>query len=316
MRDGWDRAGDAYRPPSAQWPISGRPSRYGGGVTDRLRALWDIDDLESTEKRLRARLGEEASGEGRAEVLTQLARVEGLRGAFDEGERLVEEAEALAREGGIARARIDLERGRLRRSSGNVEGSFPLFESAYALALEQGRSFVAADAAHMAALAAGGRDGFLAWTERGIQLAESQEGAAYWLGPLLNNLGWEYYEAGEYDEALDAFVRALEARRRDPGNPEAIALARYAVGKTLRALGRPEDAVPLLEQAVAWAEGDGKPDGWYHEELAEGYAALGREDDAREQARLAIPLLEAADPSFAANRARAARLHELARERI
>ena len=42
-------------------------------MTDRLRPHWDFDDLDATERRLRAALAEEASEEGRAEVLTQLA---------------------------------------------------------------------------------------------------------------------------------------------------------------------------------------------------------------------------------------------------
>ena len=87
---------------------------------------------------------------------------------------------------------------------------------------------------------------------------------------------------------------------------------RYAVGKALRALGRSAEAVPLLERAVAWAQREGAPDGWFHEELAEEYAALGRANDAREQARLAVPLLLEADPSFAEDGDRAARLGSLA----
>ncbi len=60
---------------------------------------------------------------------------------------------------------------------------------------------------------------------------------------------------------------------------------------------------------MAWAETSGAPDGWFHEELAEEYAAIGRLDEAREQAGLAIPLLERDDPSFADRRGR---LEELA----
>jgi hypothetical protein len=37
----------------------------------------------------------------------------------------------------------------------------------------------------------------------------------------------------------------------------------------------------------------GKPDDWFHEELAECYAALGREDEARDHAALARSLLDA-----------------------
>jgi tetratricopeptide (TPR) repeat protein len=281
-------------------------------MDDRLRPLWDFDDLDVTDRRFREQLAREDSDPGRAEVLTQLARVHGLRGDFEAGDELIDDATLLAGSSTVARARIDLERGRLRRSSGDGDGALPLFESAFAIALEAEQEFVAADAAHMAALAAPDRGGFLAWTERGIALADEHENASYWLGPLLNNLGWEYYEAGEYAQALEVFDRALAARERTAENPEPIALARYAVGKALRALGRPDEAIPLLEQAVAWAEGAGRPDGWYHEELAEEYAAAGRLDEAADHASRAIPLLEKDDPSFAEDEARRARLNGLA----
>jgi tetratricopeptide (TPR) repeat protein len=187
-----------------------------------------------------------------------------------------------------------------------------LFESAYAGALAAEQFFMAADAAHMVALVAADRDGFVDWTRRGIELAETHEAAAYWAGPLLNNLGWEYFEAGELSPALDAFERALRVRERDPANGDGLSLARYAVGKTLRGLGRADEAIPLLEDAVAWASGHDRPDGWFHEELAEEYAAVGRPEDARDHARLAVPLLESADPSFAGDADRRARLTELA----
>jgi tetratricopeptide (TPR) repeat protein len=119
---------------------------------------------------------------------------------------------------------------------------------------------------------------------------------------------------GDYDLALDAFERALAAREREPENEPAIEIARYAVGKTLRALGRTDEAIPLLETAVAWATRVESADGWFHEELAEEYAAVGRSDDAGEQARLAIPLLEADDPSFAGDEERRTRLTALAAE--
>lgn len=282
-------------------------------MDDRLRPLWDFGDLDVTDERFREQLTREDSDAGRAEVLTQLARIHGLRGDFEAGDDLIDDATLLAGSNTVARARIDLERGRLRRSSGDRESALPLFESAFAIALEAEQEFVAADAAHMAALAAPDRDGFVAWTERGVALADEHAAASYWLGPLLNNLGWEYYEAGEYAQAHAAFERALAARERTPEDPDPIALARYAVGKALRALGRTEEAIPLLEQAVAWAEGAGHPDGWYHEELAEDYAAAGRLDDARKHAERAITLLEADDPSFAEDVERRARLQALAR---
>jgi tetratricopeptide (TPR) repeat protein len=281
-------------------------------VDDDLRPLWDFGDLDASEERFRVALAKAASDERRAELLTQLARVEGLRGDFAAGERLVEEAEALAGPSAVGRARVDLERGRLRRSSGDPAAALPLFESSFGTALEAGRYFVAADAAHMAALAAPGREGLLAWTRRGLEVAEKHETASYWRGSLLNNLGWELYENGDYQGAAEAFERALRAREEDPDNPEPIALAQYALGKALRALGRPTEAIPLLEDAVAWADGEDAPDGWYLEELALEYADVGRADKAREHAGRALPLLEAADPGLADDVERATRLRELA----
>jgi tetratricopeptide (TPR) repeat protein len=281
-------------------------------VDDRLRPLWDFDDLDTSEERFRKQLDEESSDEGRAEVLTQLARVAGLRGEFAAGDELIDEAVTLAGGSDLALVRIELERGRLRRSAGDKDAALQLFESAFRRALDAGLDFIAGDAAHMAALAAPDRAGFVAWTDRGVALAGEREAAAYWAGPLLNNLGWEYYDAGELESALDAFERALRVREREPEHAAAIEIARYAVGKMLRALGRAPEAIPLLEDAVDSATRRKAPDGWLHEELAEEYAAVGRPREAREQARLAIPLLEAADPSFIADPDQLERLRSIA----
>jgi tetratricopeptide (TPR) repeat protein len=196
-------------------------------MSDPLRPLWDFDDLDVTEARFRAL---------RAEALTQLARVEGLRDRFEEGDRLLDE---IVEQDARVRIRVDLERGRLRRSAGDKDAALPLFESAFERAVDAGENWLAGDAAHMCALAAPDKDGFIAWSNRGIELAESSEAAAYWLGPLLNNLGWEYFEAGEHEQALDVFERALEVRLRDPENTAAIEHAREAVAEARQALGRP-----------------------------------------------------------------------------
>lgn len=279
---------------------------------DWLRAHWDFGDLDASEERFRDLLAGETERGRRAEILTQLARVQGLRGDLDAGERLLAEAESQADDSAAARVRIDLERGRLRRSGGDPEGALPLFESAFTAAGDAGEGFLAADAAHMAALAAPDREAFLAWTQRGIQLGEADDDARYWLGPLLNNLGWEHVEGGEHQDALAAFARALAERERDPGNRDGLRLAHYAVAKTLRALGRAAEAAAHAEWAVESAEGDGTPDGWYHEELAETYAALGRHDDAARHAKRALALLAEADDSFDPDGERATRLRSYA----
>lgn len=145
----------------------------------------------------------------------------------------------------------------------------------------------------MAAVATEG-EAVASWTRSGIELAETSDepGADYWLGPLYNNLGWHQVEAGDLEQALVSFLRALEARERYPENAEEVEIARYAVARTSRVLGRPAEAAALLEQAIAWTGTVGKPDRWFHEELAECYAALGRDDEARFQGALARSLLD------------------------
>ena len=217
-------------------------------MTDRLRAFWDFDDLDGTEASLREQLERETTGGGRAEVLTQLARVEGLREKFDKGEELIRQAEALAGDSGAARIRIDLERGRLLRSSGNHSSAMPRFEAAYNAAMRARELFMAIDAAHMCALAAPNRGSRLGWTQRGIDVAEasSDRNVSYWLGPLYNNLGVDHADAGEHEAALTAFQRALEVRLRYPENPQAIQWARESVAEALLALGRDDQAKAVL----------------------------------------------------------------------
>ena len=214
---------------------------------DRLRPLWDFDDLDVSERRFEEQLQKETSGAVRAELLTQLARVQGLRGRFAEGDRLIDQAQALSDGSAAVEARIQMERGRLRNSSGDARAALAMFQAAFEIADEAGEKFLAADAAHMAALASPDREGKLEWTERGIGIAteSTDRDVSYWLGPLYNNLGWEYQDAGEHEAALDAFRLALAARERYPEMPALIQHAKQAVAEALRALGREEEASRL-----------------------------------------------------------------------
>ena len=202
-------------------------------MPDRLRALWDFDDLQATEARLRDQLEREESDAGRAEVLTQLARVLSLQDDFDGCEGLLQEAEALSADG-LVGVRVDLERGCKLRSGGDGASAAPLFEAAFARACELGEFFLAGDAAHMVAISDESK--MLEWTERGLALGESEPDAAYWAGPLLHNLGWFFDEQGDVERALETFQRALEVRKRDPDNPQAIVWAQEAVDETRKAL--------------------------------------------------------------------------------
>jgi len=253
---------------------------------DGWRGVWDFNDLDLSERRFRDRLGEAKAASDRAALFTQLARIEGLRGDFAAGERLLAEAEVL----GGAESWVLIERGRLLRSSGDSAAALPLFEAAFEQARAAGDGFLAGDAAHMAALVGDAE----AWTARGIELTADDPGR-YWLAPLLNNIGWSRYDRGDFERALDAFEEALLVRAADPQQPHEREVARYAVGKALRALGRLDEATAQLELAVAWATEAGIETPYFHEELAECYAATGRTEDARLQAERALKLFSEHD---------------------
>jgi tetratricopeptide (TPR) repeat protein len=197
---------------------------------DRLRPLWDFDDLEGSRERFLAQLAEETTDAGRAEVLTQLARVESLRDEFERCDELLDEAQALD---GVT-ARLLLERGRRERSSGREGAGLADFTRALELALENGEDVLAADAAHMLALV----DDAEGWTARGVEIAGASDdpGVRYWLGPLYNNIGWMRFDAGDYPGALEAFELALAARERDDPRESSLQHARDAVDEARRAL--------------------------------------------------------------------------------
>ncbi|MBB5957814.1 tetratricopeptide (TPR) repeat protein [Saccharothrix tamanrassetensis] len=274
-------------------------------MADELRVRWDFADLPTTEARLRARLADPLPDDRRAEVLTRLARVEGLRGDPVAGHRLLAEAEALADPDSAGRVLVFLERGRLLRSAGAPAEALPLFVAAFVLAVHLGDAFLAADAAHMAALV----DDVEVWTARGVEVASSSDDPRVrgWIAPLWNDLGWAHHRAGRFTEAFEAFTAALAALEETSADVHEIEVARYAVAKTLRALGRPAEAAELMGRAIA----AGPPDGWFHEELAEDYAALGWRTEAAAQATRALELLDAHQPPD-----RVARLRELAGGRL
>jgi hypothetical protein len=96
---------------------------------DRLRPLLNVDDLDGSEARLQEALRGEVTDEGRAEVLTQLARVASFR-ELDLAHSLVDQADRLADPSGVAHTRVVLERGRIMRRQGDTVAALPLFEQA------------------------------------------------------------------------------------------------------------------------------------------------------------------------------------------
>lgn len=238
-------------------------------------SLWDYDHPDQTEGAFRALLPE-IEGERQLELLTQIARAQGLQRHFSDGHATLDDVERrLTARSSVARVRYLLERGRLFNSAGEPERARPLFEQAWALGQAVGEIGYAVDAGHMLGILEAPE---LAWSLKTLALAEnsSDPRARRWLPTLYNNIGWTHHDRGEYAKALELFEKAVPLREAQ-GKPAPIRIARWSVARALRSLGRLDDALAIQRQL----EQLGEHDGYVDEELGECLLALGHGDDAK-----------------------------------
>lgn len=245
-----------------------------------IDAAWDFEDAAGSEARFRRALeGEDDSGR-RCEILTQIARSQGLQRRFDEGLETLAEVLAMERPEPRCLIRIALEHGRILNSSGSPEEARPLFLRAWEMAVESGEEALEVDAAHMIAIVAAPLEA-LEWNERAIATATRSQDpkARKWMGSLLNNTGWTYHEMGNYERALELFTRALAFRAEQGKEPE-LGIARWCVARCLRSLGRLDEAwsmqTELKKDLGALCGGNG----YVEEELGELLVAQGKADEA------------------------------------
>jgi len=275
-----------------------------------IYSLWDYDQPAESEQRFRAALTT-AAGDFRLELLTQIARTLGLRQRYAEAHQLLDEIEPQLRSAGPApRLRYLLERGRTYRSAGEPATARPLFVSAWELGEKIGNEDLAIDALHMIAIVDGGERG-IEWNLKALPLARAARDprARRWAASLLNNLGWESRKLGRHEQALQYFresVVAYEAR----GELGTIRIARWQVARTLRDLGRHDEALTALYQLETELATAKLTDGYVFEEIAENLEAQGKSAAARPYFAKALQEL-ATDSSLARDEPqRLARLNE------
>jgi tetratricopeptide (TPR) repeat protein len=232
-------------------------------------AMWDYDDPAGTEAKFREVLPQaEASGDVsyHAQLLTQIARAQGLQQDFDGAHRTLDEVEAMLRQDlVVAKLRYLLERGRV-WETGQAGG-----EDDYAL-----------DAAHMMAIVEPPEEQ-LVWAEKAMNLAErtTDPHAKRWLGPLYNNTGWTYHDLGQYDKALELFEKSL-AFREERNDANGIRIAKWTIARAYRSLGRVDEALEMQRKLAAQREAEGlEPSGYVFEEIGECLLLGGKPDEAR-----------------------------------
>jgi tetratricopeptide (TPR) repeat protein len=257
----------------------------GGQPLPDFDAMWNFGDPAGTEAKFRTVLEEtelHADPDYRLELETQIARTLGLQRRFEEAGALLDTIEPQLTDD-MARVRIRylLERGRVLNSSGDPAAAGPCFIEAWDLARSADEDALAVDAAHMVAIVVPPNDA-IEWNKRAIAYAEQSDdpSAQRWLASLYNNLGWTRHDRGEYDEALRLFELTLVEREKT-GDPQTIGIAKWCIARTLRSLGRVEEALVLQRELEAANADSDDPDGYVCEEIAECLLLLDRPGEAR-----------------------------------
>ena len=152
--------------------------------TTWLDDAWDFGDPPGSEARFRERLStlDPASVEA-AELTTQVARAMGLEGRIAEADALLD---TISSEHPVVLARCNLERGRLRNSSGNGAESVSWFLQALEEARLASDDYLAVDALHMLAIV--DEPGTTNWMRDGLAVAAASDDprARRWQGALHN----------------------------------------------------------------------------------------------------------------------------------
>lgn len=262
-----------------------------------IDALWDYRDPAGTEAKFRQLASQTMDDESLAEVLTQIARTYSLRGDIVRCDEELGRAEELI--GGRpcrSLVRLYLERGRRFNSDGKPVEAIQWFEKARETAVRVNETALEIDAVHMLAIA--DKERALEWNLLAIAKAEQSEDpkTRKWLASLYNNVGWAHFDEGRPDEALLFFEKAVPPREQ-MGDKANTAVARWSVARTLRELGRIDEAFAINSVLLA----DDPEDPYNHQEQALLLVALGRHEEARAPAQKALASLED-DPWMQENR--------------
>ncbi len=256
--------------------------------------MWNYGDPAETEQRFRAILPRaEVSHdvEYLAQLLTQIARCEGLQGKFQASHSTLDTVEKLMSLNNLrlAKVRYLLERGRAFNSSGKPEAAKPLFLSAYELADHLGEARYAIDAVHMVAIAEPDPKDQVEWNLKGIAMCEADPTQKGWLHALLNNIGESYLAIKDYSRAYQSFHRLAQLQKESQGKADKYTVKDEA--KALRLGGDAEKSLELIEPILKSLLDEGQDDGYIRQEYAEALYAVGRVNEAKPHFSKAFELL-------------------------
>jgi tetratricopeptide (TPR) repeat protein len=242
-----------------------------------IDALWNFREPAQTEARFRAALAT-ARGDDAVILQTQIARTHGLRRDFETSRRILAALRpAIDTAGPEARTRFQLEWGRTWASGTHRPDDLTAeakaqarsaYEQALAIARRARLDRLAIDALHMFAFVDTAPAEQLRWAQEALAVvqASTQPDARRWEASIRNNLGVALNELGRHAEALTEFEQALRLREAG-GNAWSIHVARWLVARTLRQMGRLDEALAIQHRLEGERAAAGEPDTHVFEEL-------------------------------------------------
>ncbi|MCK4981209.1 MAG: tetratricopeptide repeat protein, partial [Candidatus Delongbacteria bacterium] len=271
-------------------------SEVGINPLPNFDAMWDYQHPDSTEviftemlKGMKDSSESSYDAEYHAELLTQIARTQGLQGKFIQAHATLDSVKNMLNENmKTAQIRYLLERGRVFNTSGEWEISKPLFLKAYEFGVENSLDIYTLDAAHMMGIVEP-PEKQLDWSLKSLKIAEetSDTNCKGWLGSLYNNIGWTFHDQQEYDLALSYFQKGYNWRM-EVRDERGARFAKWTVARCLRSLGKNDEALKLQKEILVEFEEKNLPnDGYVFEELAELYLLKGDKEQAKKNFKLA-----------------------------
>lgn len=259
--------------------------------------LWDYRDPAMTESRFRELLPKAEAAADQSiyiQLMTQIARTQGLQMKFDEGHATLDRVENLLEsEPAVEHIRFALERGRLYNSKGDKEKAVKTFKDAIGPAEAVGNDYYTVDLYHMLGICSPVGEQ-LQWNEKAVKLAENSgnQRAKRWLGALYNNVGWTYFDMADYQSALETFRKTLEYYSGKEEMKNNAFIAEWSIAKTLRILGQKEEALEMQQLLKKKREAAGIPEsGYVSEEIGECLLALDRAAEAATHFKTAFDML-------------------------
>ncbi len=238
-----------------------------------VRQFWDINDLDKTRQNFEALLKDAMANDQQETVacaLTQLARIDNKQNRFSQAQEKLASAVKLAPKDAIAPSvHIALEQGRLYRNQGDINAAKKSFQYAFATARDaKNLDYLMIDALHMLAMDEKPQAA-LKLVEQAQELVKHGSAQARaWLGPLMNNLAWTFFDAGQYDDAISCFERDT-AIRLELGAIDERKIADWNRAHVMRIAGKHDEALAVLKMLETEAGENGFGIAFVYEELAE-----------------------------------------------